>query len=186
MAIPNAARQLPNVLITGTPGTGKTETCRLLMSELEDLSTGQISFRNLSVNDIAKEHDFFDGVDEEVQTKILDEDKVLDYMEDLMTSGGKIVDYHSAEMFPERWFDLVIVLRTDNTILWNRLEQRNYSMKKIQENIECEIMQVLLDEARNSYKPEIVQECSSNTIDDMETNVENVVGWIKQFCQNRN
>jgi hypothetical protein len=34
------------------------------------------------------------------------------------------VDYHSCDFFPERWFDLVVVLQTDNTILYERLEKR--------------------------------------------------------------
>lgn len=27
-------------------------------------------------------------------------------------------------LLPERWFDLVVVLQADNTILWERLEKR--------------------------------------------------------------
>ena len=41
-----------------------------------------------------------------------------------MSEGGNIVDYHGCEFFPERWFDIVFVLRTDNTLLYNRLEKR--------------------------------------------------------------
>jgi len=41
-----------------------------------------------------------------------------------MSKGGNIVDYHSCEFFPERWFDVVFVLRTDNSILYKRLQQR--------------------------------------------------------------
>jgi adenylate kinase len=41
-----------------------------------------------------------------------------------MTVGGNIIDFHSCDFFPERWFDLVIVLQTDNTVLYDRLEKR--------------------------------------------------------------
>ena len=41
-----------------------------------------------------------------------------------MSEGGVIVDYHGCDFFPERWFDIVFVLRTDNSILYNRLTQR--------------------------------------------------------------
>ena len=41
-----------------------------------------------------------------------------------MTEGGNIVDYHGCDFFPERWFDIVFVLRTDNTVLYSRLEKR--------------------------------------------------------------
>ena len=51
-----------------------------------------------------------------------------------------------------RWFDLVIVLTTDNTILYERLEKRGYEPKKISENVQCEIMAVIVEEARESYR----------------------------------
>lgn len=41
-----------------------------------------------------------------------------------MCQGGNIVDYHSSDFFPERWFDIVFVLRTDNTTLFDRLSNR--------------------------------------------------------------
>ena len=41
-----------------------------------------------------------------------------------MTEGGNMVDYHACDFFPERWFDAVFVLRTDNTILYDRLAKR--------------------------------------------------------------
>jgi hypothetical protein len=41
-----------------------------------------------------------------------------------MESGGVIVDFHGADLFPERWFDLVVVLRTDNSVLYPRLQSR--------------------------------------------------------------
>jgi len=41
-----------------------------------------------------------------------------------MVAGGSIVDHHSCDYFPERWFDLVVVLQTDNTVLYQRLEKR--------------------------------------------------------------
>jgi len=41
-----------------------------------------------------------------------------------MSKGGNIVDYHGCEFFPERWFDVVFVLRTDNSVLYKRLQQR--------------------------------------------------------------
>ena len=41
-----------------------------------------------------------------------------------MEAGGVIVDYHGADFFPERWFDLVVVLRADNSVLYSRLESR--------------------------------------------------------------
>lgn len=74
-----------------------------------------------------------------------------------MEQGGVIVDHHSSEFFPERFFDLVVVLQTDNTLLYDRLQKRGYADKKIQENVQCEIMHVPCEEAHRSYRQEVVQ-----------------------------
>ena len=50
-----------------------------------------------------------------------------------------------------RWFDLIVVLTCDNTILYDRLIARNYKLNKIQENVQCEIMKIVLDEAFDNY-----------------------------------
>jgi adenylate kinase len=51
----------------------------------------------------------------------------------------------------------------------------------MQENIDSEIMEVLLQEARESYDEEIVVELTSNTADEMDANVERVEAWLGQW-----
>ncbi len=62
---------------------------------------------------------------------------------------------------------------------------RGYSQKKIAENIECEIMQVVLDEARESYKGDIIMELQSDTLEQMEQNSEKIETWVKQWLANK-
>jgi len=167
------SRVLPNILITGTPGTGKTTLA-------QEISTGnQLNF--ISVSDYAKENDLISGYDDALQCPILDEDQLIDELEDTMSSGGNVVEYHSSDFFPERWFDIVFVLRTDNTLLHSRLTERRYNEEKIKNNMECEIFQTALDEARESYKEDIVHELQSNVPEDMERNLDQISSWISQF-----
>jgi len=56
------------LLLTGTPGTGKTTLC----TELSSRSI--LTF--LNVGDIAKEEELYDGYDEDYQCPVLDEDRV--------------------------------------------------------------------------------------------------------------
>lgn len=98
-----------------------------------------------------------------------------------MSKGGNIVDYHAAEFFPERWFDIVFVLRTDNTILYDRLVARGYTGKKLEDNIDCEIFQTILDEAKESYSEDIVHELQSNTLKEMEANTSRICQWLEQW-----
>lgn len=62
------ARSLPNIIITGTPGTGKTTHCEILAEK-----TG---LKHLSVNQVVKEKECHEGWDEEYQSWVVDEDKV--------------------------------------------------------------------------------------------------------------
>ncbi|KAF0696257.1 Aste57867_12955 [Aphanomyces stellatus] len=178
------ARRAPNILITGTPGTGKTTMSQLLA---ERTSLRYVNVGDLVRGAFVKEKHLHDGRDEDFDCYVLDEDKVVDEMEELMggADGGVIVDFHTCDFFPERWFDLVVVLRTDNTTLFDRLTQRGYSEKKVTENVECEIMQVVLQDAQESYVPDIVQELPSVTVEDMENNIERIVGWMNHWVHER-
>jgi hypothetical protein len=59
------------------------------------------------------------------------------------------------------------------------LTARGYKGKKLEENMDSEIMQVLLDEARESYKEEIVVELKSESNGDVEGNLERIERWIE-------
>uniref|UniRef100_A0A6V7KZ35 Adenylate kinase isoenzyme 6 homolog n=1 Tax=Bracon brevicornis TaxID=1563983 RepID=A0A6V7KZ35_9HYME len=106
---------------------------------------------------------------------------MLDSMEPYMNKGGNIVDYHGADLFPERWFDIVFVLRTSNTVLYDRLRARGYLGKKLEDNIDCEIFQTILEEAKSAYENEIVHELESNTQQEIDDNVNRVCQWLEQW-----
>lgn len=109
--------------------------------------------------------------------------QLLDHLEatSISSTGGYILDWHACELFPERWIDLVVVLRCDSTVLYDRLTARGYKGKKLEENMDSEIMQVLLDEARESYREEIVVELWSSKDGDVEGNVERIERWVEQW-----
>ena len=68
MASSEEVRARPNVLITGTPGTGKTLTASQI-AERTGLS-------HINVGEVAKAGELYEGWDEQFQSHILDEDKV--------------------------------------------------------------------------------------------------------------
>jgi adenylate kinase len=61
-------RHQPNIIVTGTPGVGKTSHCERLVEE-----TG---LKHISVNEVAKRKECHDGWDEERRCWIVDEDQV--------------------------------------------------------------------------------------------------------------
>ena len=174
-------RKRPNILVTGTPGVGKTATASLIAETL--------GFKHVNVGDLIKQHKCYDGRDDALDTHILDEDKLLDLMENIFQecaddNTGIVADYHSCELFPERWFDLILVLRAKTDVLFDRLTERGYNEKKRSENCEAEIMQVVLEEARESYDHEIVHEVQSNTVEEMDSNVERCKLWVENWIAN--
>ena len=58
-------------------------------------------------------------------------------------------------------------------------------MKKIQENNEAEIMNVVLEEAREAYTEEIVVALKSEDTTDLESNVSRIVQWIEAWLKNQ-
>lgn len=62
------AKTKPNIIVTGTPGVGKTSHCDLLAR-----NTG---LKHLRINQIVKERGCHDGWSEKFQSFIVDEDKV--------------------------------------------------------------------------------------------------------------
>lgn len=83
-------------------------------------------------------------------------------------------------MFPERWFDIVFILRCDNTVLFDRLTARGYNSKKISENVECEIFGTICEEAHESYPKAAVHELPNNNEAELQSNVQNIVNFVQQ------
>jgi adenylate kinase len=61
-------RSEPNIIITGTPGVGKTSHCEQLAEKS--------GLKHLSVNDVVKARGCHEGYDDEFKSWIVDEDKV--------------------------------------------------------------------------------------------------------------
>ncbi|KAK3112888.1 factor activating pos9 [Teratosphaeriaceae sp. CCFEE 6253] len=165
----------PNIIITGTPGVGKTTHCTELAQR-----TG---LHHLDINDVVKKHNIGETSTDpdDPHTKIVDEDRLLDCIENDLEDGGQIIDWHACDLFPPRLIDLVCVIRCDNKVLYDRLKARGYGEKKLQENMDCEIMEVLVQEAREAYDEEMIVELRSEETGDVDGNVERIEQWVQNW-----
>jgi adenylate kinase len=66
---------------TGTPGTGKTLHSTLLTQNAQDTPS---PLEHLNVGDLVKSRGFHEGWDEKWESWTIDEDKLLDYMEEVV------------------------------------------------------------------------------------------------------
>lgn len=65
-----SSKAAPCIIITGTPGTGKTTHAQLLAEE------SPIPLKHINVGDLVKEKGLYEEYDEEWQSYTVDEDKV--------------------------------------------------------------------------------------------------------------
>eukprot|EP00928_Gymnodinium_smaydae_P023353 TRINITY_DN19309_c0_g4_i1.p1 TRINITY_DN19309_c0_g4~~TRINITY_DN19309_c0_g4_i1.p1 ORF type:complete len:265 (+),score=61.62 TRINITY_DN19309_c0_g4_i1:39-797(+) len=139
--VPAKNARKPNILVTGTPGVGKTTLCKALARE---------GATHIEVSKLITEKKLYTEWDDEMNCSVFDEDMVCDALEPMLKAGNCLIDFHSAACFPLEWFDLYVVLRAETNVLWERLEKRSYSEAKIKGNIEAEIFQTCLEEVQET------------------------------------
>lgn len=186
------------MLVTGTPGTGKSTLCGIVSERCFGGAAGfcagggaaaassgaATKMRHIDVGKLVRARGLHSGWDAANEAFVLDEDALCDALEPALGSarGGVLLEAHSCDFFPERWFDRVVVLRADNTVLFDRLSARGYPQHKVAENVEAEIMQVVRDEAFAAYPaPGVACERVSDTVEQLEAIATELCAWIFQW-----
>lgn len=75
--------------------------------------------------------------------------------------------------------------KTPICLLISSLPSRGYNEKKLTNNIQCEIFQVLYEEALASYKMEIVYQLRSDKPEDLENNINEILKWVEQWIKDQ-
>ena len=152
------------VFITGTPCTGKTTLASKLNGHL------------IKINDLAINHDFVLGIDENKGYKVIDIDKLSAYVDELIKDCDELLIFEGHLSHLCDGADKVIVLRVDPDILKTRLEARDYSDAKIRENLEAEALGVCSAEAYEKYSDKVYElDVSGLAMDEAVDLIEDVI-----------
>lgn len=126
--------------ISGTPCAGKTSTSAVLQENY--------NYRAISLNQEIKERELYEEYDQESGSYVVEIGKVIPAVKDLLDreEGEKIIlEGHLAHRLPR--LDLLFVLRTHPSTLRQRMEDKGWKEKKIEENLEAEALDLILQEA---------------------------------------
>ena len=158
------------IFISGTPCTGKTTVA----ANLNDyLSENGFDSKLIKINDFAIENDLVLGEDPDKFYKVIDIDGLNESLNEEIDQNSNcilIVEGHLSHLCEGA--DKMIVLRLNPSILKGRLEERNYSASKIQENLEAEALAVCSAEAYEIYGDK------TNEIDASDKSVEEIRDFI--------
>ncbi len=157
------------ILISGTPGTGKTT----LAAEL-----ARRGYTVFNVMELAEEYNAIGDYDEEYEVDVVDIDLIRDKLAEKRPIGVEIIEGHYADIVPADQLLQCFILDPDIEIVKPRLVARKYSEFKIEENIEAHIMQECYFDALEYYGEDKVSRLSGT---DLESDIDTVLSFMAGF-----
>lgn len=154
------------IIITGTPGTGKTTIAKLLSKRLVGI---YVSVGNITRNG------YFLGVDIKRSSLIADLAKLRQFLEEMMLKTRKliIIDSILPDIVSPENVLLVVVLTTAIEELYKRLNKKGFTASKIKENIDAELCKICAQDTIDVYGLERVFEI--DTTDTAASEIINII-----------
>jgi adenylate kinase len=127
------------IVVTGTPGVGKTVVSELLASKLDAL--------HIDLGELVKREKLWSDVDRTRQTLIADMPRLSRRIQKIMASWEQniVLDGHYAvDVVPASDIDKVFVLRCEPEELRRSMLKRGFKGRKLKENLAAEVLDVCL------------------------------------------
>lgn len=168
-----------NVLVTGSPGVGKSQFAQALQKKLAELG---FTAKILSVSDLVKKEKLYEEYDEQLDTYVMKDSKVKRRLKELLAEPGWIVESHTVSVIPKDLIDYTFILRVPSTALYyDRLAARGYPKAKIEENVDCEIMQVVWQEAVERFGEEACDVVVNETPEQLADAVDEAIETFREL-----
>lgn len=176
MTTKRARQEIKRILITGTPGTGKTTLCQEIEKHFPKVFV--LNVADLVKQDKSLQHSY----DDVLKAYVMRESRVRRRVKSLTREHFEdvcLVECHAPGIFKRSMFDLAVVLTTDTAPLYDRLTKRGYNDEKMEENITAEIMNIGWEEAMDVFGHDSVIMLPNNTNEDVTINVQRVLQRIQ-------
>lgn len=146
------------VVLTGTPGVGKTTIAKEIANRL--------GFKLIELNSLAEEVDGIGSYEADRDTRRIKERPIRRKLHEILKEGGDfIIEGHWGEIVPKEYVRQVIVLRTHPMVLMERLREKGYKEEKIRENAQAELLDYCLIKAVEKFGRSIVFEIDTTDFD---------------------
>ncbi|HII72031.1 TPA: AAA family ATPase [Candidatus Woesearchaeota archaeon] len=130
---------MTTLIVTGTPGTGKTTVAKKLARLLD--------YTYIDVNNVISKHNLSQGYDRSRRCKIIDTSQLNKELRKIIKQhDNTIIDSHLSHFLPQSSVDLCLITRCNLKLLSSRLKRRGYPKSKIDENLEVELMEIIPNE----------------------------------------
>ncbi len=129
------------IIVTGTPGTGKTDIAKAIAKKLK--------MKYIDVNEVIDSNNLKECYDKKRDTYVVDEKKLSKALVGIIKKDKNVViDSHMAHEIPSKYVELCVVTKCELNELKKRLSKRGYHENKVRENMDAEIFGICMEEAK--------------------------------------
>lgn len=162
------------IAVTGTPGSGKSLVVDKLKKRLQKCDK-EYHVKVVNVSELVRKEKLYSQYDDHLDACVMSSKLVARRLKQMIEECGSkkptntivLIETHTPSILPKDKVDKCLVLQCDTCIIYDRLVDRAYSKRKIDENVQAEIMQVCKEDAVERLGSDRVVCCPNNNLKEL-------------------
>jgi len=158
------------IIISGTPGTAKIKLAKELSVVLD--------YKYIDINNVIKAHNLSERYDKEDKCEVVDTLKLTEQLEKMIKHSTRnlVIVGHLSHFIHKEHVDLCIITKCELKELKKRLESKGYDDNKVKENLDSEIFDVCLEEAREQGHEILIVDTTHSTVNELVNKIKEKIG----------
>jgi len=163
-------KNINTIIVSGTPCTGKLK----LASELSLV----LNYKLIEIDKVIKTHNLSKGYDKEKLCEIVDINKLVEQLEKMIRHSTRniVIEGHLSHFLHKEYVDVCIITKCELKELKKRLEKKGYMDKKVRENLDCEIFDVCLEEAKEQRHKIFIVDTTNSPVNKIVEKIRQKIG----------